>query len=110
VAKCGFGGEFTKRDIPSHLLLLHRWASVVARTWAAVVGILRRAVDTALVRRIRLEEGLEEGNNPDLEGVGTIVADTEGLRRRNLYLTFYAAVSFRFSRGVWCLKVCDLYV
>ena len=80
------------RDIRLHLHLHHRhWASVVARTWVVVVGILRRVVDTVEVRRIRLDR-LEEGNiHPDLEegpeGVDTTVEDIEVLRRRNLYST-----------------------
>ena len=74
-----------------HLHLHHHWASVVARTWVVVVDILRKVVDTVEVRRIRLDR-LEEGNiHPDLEegpeGVDTIVADIEVLRRRNLYST-----------------------
>ena len=69
-------------------LLLHRWASVVVRTWVVAVGILHRVVDIVEVRRIRLEEGnihldLEEGP----AGVDTIVEDIEVLRRRNLYST-----------------------
>jgi hypothetical protein len=84
-------GIVTKRDIRLHLHLHHHhWASVVARTWVVVVGILRRVVDTVEVRRIRL---VEEGNihHPVLvegpEGVDTIVEDIEVLRRRNLYST-----------------------
>ena len=79
--------EITKRDIQSYLLLLHRWASVVARTWVVVVDSPHRVVDTAGIRRIRLGEG----NSPDQGEVpaedGMIVVDTEVLRCRNLYST-----------------------
>jgi hypothetical protein len=73
------------------LHLHHHWASVVARTWVVVVGILRKVVDTVEVRRIRLDRLEEDNSHPDLEGdpegVDTTVEDIEVLRRRNLYST-----------------------
>ena len=90
-------GDCTKRELLLHLNLHHRRASVVARTWVVVVGIRK----VAEVRRIRLEEG--NIRRPDLEGVDTIVADTEVLHHRNLCSTLFWVGYGVFGRA--CLGV-----